>query len=352
MAPLNPWKLTGYKPGQNVACQIMAAEPGGYAVLIPRDNLPGFLPTEAKLKIGEDVLAQFVCVHNNRVLLSARFSGSGSAIAAQQGSSYTTTAKSAAAQIDWSAQVATGADPADAAFSVWAQTVPRKIHLRRATDLILPPVDGQEPQTIVMGENDLEWLITDLEGGMRTGCVKASSEEQLSRSAMLLYRGRAVGCIYGRKSMPDSMPTEQALSLMLQDLSMPSTKAVVYDLPPEVTLAMSALFLGYPVQRSDDLDARSYIDYLCGWFAEKGQTACLAITLPAEAANCLLFVTAGSYVGAFYVEDQKFNKDKNFVYELLARDANAGVAASILPPEMTSQAVRFGFSLSMASKKQ
>ena len=158
MAPLNPWKLTGYKPGQNVACQIMAAEPGGYAVLIPRDNLPGFLPTEAKLKIGEDVLAQFVCVHNNRVLLSARFSGSGSAIAAQQGSSYTTTAKSAAAQIDWSAQVATGADPADAAFSVWSQTVPRKIHLRRATDLILPPVDGQEPQTIVMGENDLDWI--------------------------------------------------------------------------------------------------------------------------------------------------------------------------------------------------
>lgn len=348
MPPLNPWKLTGYKAGQNVACKIMASEPGGYAVLIPKDNLPGFLPTEAKLKIGEEVLAQFVCVHNNRVLLSARFAGS----SGSQSQSGSYAAQQQTAKINWTEQVASGRTEQDQAFSVWAQATPRKFHLKRATDLILPPVDGSTPSTMAMSEYDLEWLITDLEGGMRTGCVKASSEERLSRSAMLLYRGRAVGCIYGRKSMPDSMPTEQSLTLMLQDLSLPQTKLTMYDLPEDVTLAMSALFLGYPVQRSDDLDARSYMDYLCNWFAEKQQTACLAITLLSTAANCLVFVTRGQYAGAFYVEDQKYNRDRNYVYELLANEQGAGLEASILPPEMTSQAVRFGFSLSMALKKQ
>ncbi len=349
MPPLNPWKLTGYKAGQNVACKIMAAEPGGYAVLIPKDNLPGFLPTEAKLKIGEEVLAQFVCVHNNRVLLSARFAGStaGSSSQSMQQQQQTTQ------RINWAEQV--NNQPAqtqeqDAAFNVWAQATPRKFHLKRATDLILPPINGQEANTLKMSEYDLEWLVTDLEGGMRTGCVKASSEERLSRSAMLVYRGRAVGCIYGRKSMPDSLPTEQSLTFMLQDLTFPETKVSMYDLPEEVTLAMSALFLGYPVPRSDDLDARSYLDYLCGWFAEKEQTACLAITLPSTAANCLVFVARGKYVGAFYVEDQKFEADRNYVYNLLANEQGAGLEASILPPEMTSSAVRFGFSLSMAMK--
>jgi hypothetical protein len=77
MPPLNPWtsKMSGYKAGQNVACRVVGPEPGGYSVLIPKDNLPGFLPTDAKLKPGEEVLAQFVCVSNNRVLLSARLSG-------------------------------------------------------------------------------------------------------------------------------------------------------------------------------------------------------------------------------------------------------------------------------------
>src|SRR5271168_660629 len=73
--PLNPWKLSGYKAGQNVVCKVSHAEPGGYAVIIPKDNLPGFLPTQAHLKVNEEILAQFVCVHNNRILLSARFSG-------------------------------------------------------------------------------------------------------------------------------------------------------------------------------------------------------------------------------------------------------------------------------------
>ena len=105
----------------------------------------------------------------------------------------------------------------EAAFNVWVEAQPRKFHLKRATDLILPPLDQSTEQKFKISEYDLEWLITHLEGGMTTGCVKASSEERLSRSAMLLYRGRAVGCIYGCKSMPETQPTEQSLQRMLAD---------------------------------------------------------------------------------------------------------------------------------------
>jgi hypothetical protein len=65
----------GYRAGQNVICRVGYAEPGGYAVIISKDNLPGFLPTRAQLKTGEEILAQYVCVYNNRILLSARLDG-------------------------------------------------------------------------------------------------------------------------------------------------------------------------------------------------------------------------------------------------------------------------------------
>ncbi len=229
---------------------------------------------------------------------------------------------------------------------------PKKFQLRRAIDLMMPPLQADSINTFKIADYDLEWLITDLEGGMRTGCVKASSEQKLSRSAMLLYRGRAVGCIYGCKASPETLPTEQSLPQMLADLEMPDAIVSLYDLPENVTLAMSALFLGYPVQRSDDYDARSYMDYICSWFESKGQTACLAITLPSNKATCLGYVYKGQFAGAFYVEDQKFTTDKNFVYELLRNDPNAGVEASILPPEMTSSTGRFGYSLSMAKQRK
>ena len=59
----------GYRAGQNLICRISHAEPGGWAVIILKDNLPGFLPTEASLKPGRNVLARYVCVSNGRLLL-------------------------------------------------------------------------------------------------------------------------------------------------------------------------------------------------------------------------------------------------------------------------------------------
>jgi hypothetical protein len=350
--PLNPWKLTGYKAGQNVVCKVVKAEPGGYAVFIPKDNIPGFLPTEAKLKDGEEVLAQFVCVHNNRVLLSARMHGN-----LDPGRYKQTQTQSG----NWQQQLETGAQPTvtgayqpqdeqEAAFAVWAQNSPVDFKLRRAIDLILPAIGEDQPSTNMrIGDEDVEWLITTLEGGMRTGCVKAFCEPRKSRSAVLLYRGRAVGCIYGNKSLPEPQPTEPSLQMMINDLNEPETNIVIYDLPEEVTLAMSALFLGYPVDRSDDLDARSYIEYIGSWLSQREQTACLAVSLSAGG-TCLAFVHKGRYVGSFYVEDQKFSADLKTLYDLIANDKGAQVHASILPPELTSSSVRFGFSLSMAKK--
>lgn len=213
---------------------------------------------------------------------------------------------------------------------------PRKFCFKRATDLIQPAIDRESLNEFKIEEYDLEWLMTDVEGGMRTGCVKAACESKLSRSAMLIYRGRAVGCIYRSKSMPDTQPTEQSLQYMLSDLEAPDTDVQIYDLPENITLAMSALFRGYPVRRNDDYDARAYVDYICGWFERKGSTACLAITLPSKSVRCLVYVYRGQFCGAFNIEDQEFRTDKEFVYELLRNDPQANVEASILPPEMTS----------------
>ncbi len=87
---------------------------------------------------------------------------------------------------------------------------------------------------------------------MRSGCLKASSEAVRSRGAMLLYRGRCVGCVYSNKEMPECPAQEEALQLMLADLHLPDTKVILYDMPENLILASSAVFLGYPVERQED----------------------------------------------------------------------------------------------------
>jgi hypothetical protein len=524
--PLNPWKITGYKAGQNVVCKVSYSEPGGYAVIIPKDNLPGFLPTEAQLRPGEEVLAQFVCVSNNRILLQCRFGTNTTSGASRQKVDWNEQLNQidssqqvdwneqlnqidSSQQVDWNEQLnqiessqqqpgqtdnshsqadqpyyhsqdaqsdskqfevqgqfqgeplpfgygtsAMNADglpaqklspdseqfsqapaksfdyrsdshaespayaheqtqipappavssplptnsdgsvlpitssatkastddwvysgqgmslgsnsenidsaaprelsaaEADAAFQAWAPKAPiRKFQLKRATDLVPPPCDSGNEAHFTSEEQDLEWLITDIEGGMRTGCVKAICQSRLSRSAVLLFKGRAVGCIYGRKGQTENYGTEQSLQIMMQDLEQPDTQIQLYDLPENVILPMSALFLGYPVPREAGVDARSYVDYMCNWFATKSQTACLAITLPSRLSTCLCFIYEGNSSGSFFVEEQRFAAEKEFAYDLMKNDSAAIVEASILPPEMTSSAVRFGFNLSMSRKR-
>ncbi len=328
----------GFRPGQNLHCKVVKDEPGGYAMLILRHNLPAYLPTQALLRPGEEILAQFVSVYNNRILLSARFSNNVSNAPSAQ-------------PVRWEGYLICDQAATFPHLSFSGSSVPRKFHYKRATDLILPPPDNASLNDFRIGDYDLEWLITDLEGGMKTGCVKAWCKRRLSRSALLLFRGRVVGCIYNCKSQPETGTTEESLQKMLSDLKIPDTDVHVYDLPECITLAMSALFLGYPVQRNDDYDARTYMDYICDWFESKRNTACLAITLPSNSATCLGFVYQGQFCGAFYLEDQQFRSDKEFVYELLRKDLRANVEASLLPSEMTSGANRFGFSLSIAKKK-
>jgi hypothetical protein len=66
---------SGFCPGDNLVCRIVNTEPGGYAVIVKKGDLPGFLPTQALLRLGADIVATYVCTYNNRILVSARFSG-------------------------------------------------------------------------------------------------------------------------------------------------------------------------------------------------------------------------------------------------------------------------------------
>jgi len=380
MAKINPWNMGGYKAGQNVVCKIVKAEQGGYSVLVVKDGFPGYVESQMPYQPGQEVLLVYKTKGIKGFIFSERF-------ATQQSS----TTLQVPQQIDWQAQAMSGENPPNS--TTWAspgqgqfpvdqsqtgqhqqpdpnmqsgwgasheeqafanygtgQSI-RRFRLQRAIDLIMPPVHGNgNLQTLRIGDYDVEWLITDLEGGMRTGCVKAVCESKLSRAAMLLYKGRAVGCIYGSKSDPTDKPTEVALQAMLADLESPDTVVTLYDLPLDISLSMSSTFLGYPVQPQPNLTPSQYLEFILDWFGKQGGIATIAAQL--TTGLCLGYIYEGKYRGAFYVETQEFNEDINFLYELVASDPDPQIAVSILPNEMHSNAVRFGYSLSMSRKNR
>jgi hypothetical protein len=235
-------------------------------------------------------------------------------------------------------------DASEAEHGIDMSPVRRAFNFKRATDLLPPPI-GNKFKTIQTRSKEARTIVQDITAHAATGCLIASNNQRKTRAAMLLYQGRAVGCIYTTKTMPLTQPTEQAIKLMIRDLDFPNTLVKNYELPLSTILPMSALFLGYPIFRNDDLDATGYLEYISTWLKHRAQTACLAISLPQSASTCLVFIYQGKFSGALYVEDQELISDQKFVLELLRNDEDAYVEASILPPELISAEAVYGFDL-------
>lgn len=350
-----------FERGQVFVCRIVGRAKGGYKVLI-RSRIPGFFETSSEFKTGEELYLMFDHFDDHRAVFHECDETAGldfspgvisAAMAATAKGSYDCersaaddgTAEGLSASESGGAssfQSCRGTDVAREAVVNFR----RKLHCRRATDLIMPPFDEEKIKTMRIGDYDVQWLIGDLEARSKTGCLRASCESRLSRSAMLLYKGRSVGCIYGRKSDPIPKPTEISITLMLDDLESPDTVISVYDLPEQVVVCMSAMFLGNPLERNDKLTAREYMDHICEQLSAEKASAALAFSFSARLNTCIGFVFQGEYIGAFSVDDQKFLQTIDHMHMLLEGDKDATLDVSVLPMELATLNEQFGFSLS------
>lgn len=307
-----------FRAGSSVKCRVCTPEPGGYAVKLVPSGIDGFLPCQEELNEGQIVPATFVCMNQDQALMTFAF------------------------RIGTTERVQMGlpSEP-ETAFAVWADSHPRTYKIRRAIDIVMPPISQTAISPLRSGDYDIGKLITDLEEGQLTGCVKMICDERLSRGALILFRGRAVGCIYGKKPMVEPYPIESAIQMLLLDSFLPETKLTIYDLPDEVILSMSAMFLGVPVLDKDIADKKKLEDLTD---TLKKDTAILTATAANE--MCLAFLHEGSIFGSFHVDNQHFSDRGDNFDAVMEKAEDSKVEISLLPREMTSDKVLFGYGLS------
>jgi hypothetical protein len=309
------------KPGESVWCQLQSPEPGGYLVKLTPSGIEGFLPSEDPIQIGRTVPATFVCMNGERALLTYAFV-------------LGTTAR---------VQVST-ASVQENAFSVWADSYPDLNRLRRAVDIVMPPLsDAAMMLTLEAGK--APGFLSSIESSQFTGCIKAFCEARRSRAAILFHQGRAVGSVYTTKVVVDPYSFEKGLQKTVSDLMAADTDLEMYELPPGLVLAMSSLFLGYIDHRDISLDNKQYVDKMLAYCAKSQATACLSVIHGSESPLALGFIWEGDFLGAYSIAEQKFSEDKSFLFQVIEGKPEPGLQMYILPPAMTTDSVLFGYSL-------
>ncbi|MBZ0186968.1 MAG: hypothetical protein K8F91_12045 [Candidatus Obscuribacterales bacterium] len=205
-----------------------------------------------------------------------------------------------------------------------------EIIYRRCTDLLVCPESASRIEKLSMGNSRVEDLIERLESEKRTGIIKTSNDRRPSRSGTLLCQGQVVGSFYSSKGSTRARSNEESLPLILKDLSDRQTEVSIYDLSEPIIMAQGALFIGYPLYRNDDFEARPYLDNAFKWLLDKKATATIDVSIETSATTTLAFVHKGRFQGCFFVDTQTFRVDLGVLLDLVDADKDANIQVSFL----------------------
>jgi hypothetical protein len=293
-------EVANYWNGQIVECRIIRAMEDGYEVAVGSNDHSGILPSTRTHEPGDTVFAQFVVSKGEQIYLQ---------------------------------ELSNSHSPYESLRSKLQEepNLTSSLKFKRATDLLVPPVDDVVIHNYSSETTAFEKLCRDLEEQEFTGCIKSFNQNLVSRAGALIYAGRVVGCIYGNKSMTEPLAVVESLEHMKTDASSPGAEIRLYELPEPVVLASSSLFLGCPLVRNDELSALEYLIEMRAWLRTYKQTACFACTT--RTTTWLDLYHDGEYCGTFCVEDQKFYRSENFLLQQLD-DPESHIELALLSPEI------------------
>jgi hypothetical protein len=197
-------------------------------------------------------------------------------------------------------------------------------------DLISPHVYGTLDQ-VFSPTPGIDVLIDYLAADLDAGCLQFSSEMAKSRGLVLVQQGLVVGCMHNSKVVPKAQITEESLKHSFRDFRLKDCQAVSYKLPGEIVSCISALFIGYPVQKNTTYTPRSYLNAICEQSESRKGALCFAITHPSFKSHSLAFFYRSKFSGVLNVRDQLLVTDPNSLDSLLSMDPASTIEACILP---------------------
>jgi hypothetical protein len=170
---------------------------------------------------------------------------------------------------------------------------------RRAIGLMPMPISKENHEVFVAGSVKYTNLLLSIESRQSSCCLRIVSSARKTRSAILIYRGRVIGCIYGQKGREFQLFGQEAYQQAMIDLAQPNTLIDAYLLSEEIILSAASLFQGNVNVVQAALPAEKiYIDTVNDLLAKRA-VACVVTNNKEGLAKCITYLFAGKIVGVY-----------------------------------------------------
>jgi hypothetical protein len=216
---------------------------------------------------------------------------------------------------------------------------------RRAISLLpIPPLESEHEIT---RSEDFKYqqVLLNIEARQTTCCLRIISSSIKSRSAILIFRGRVIGCMYGNKKLKHQLFGEHAHQKAMDDLAQPKNIVDLYELSEEVVLAAASLFHGSVMKVEPDVPVIQLYQQAVEDMIASNSVGCVVLSDSEGLAKCLVYLFAGKIAGVFSFVDGWLEPSFDSGLEILKLTTNGRIMASALNAANETEAIQLCFSL-------
>lgn len=216
---------------------------------------------------------------------------------------------------------------------------------RRAINLLPSPVTTEHEVLQTSGLRYHQLLVT-LEGTRRTGVMKIVNPKTRSRAAILIYRGRVLGCIYGRKGLNGQFMHCDAHRCALSDLATGGNLADLYPLTDELALATASLFHGTILDVPTRVNAKWQFDWALAKICASGKPGCIVLSAAPGETIAMVYVAFGRIIGVYCEQRGWVQSNPESAHVLMkGAEQTTQISASLLDNDSFASLSTLSFSL-------
>lgn len=217
---------------------------------------------------------------------------------------------------------------------------------RRAVSLMPGPNESNDQDIPVNDQTKFRQLLLSIEANKSSCCIKVICPKNKSRAAVLIFRGRAIGCIYGNKRLDRQLFGQEAYACILADVNHQNNTIDAYLLSEELVLAAASLFNGEVYSPKTEQTAEEVFESAHRGLVHASMPGCIVIKQIDGLPVALVYVFGGKIVGVYSHKEGWVTSTYEKAQEYLRSTPQARVSASMLSAGNIDEVYGMSFSLS------
>lgn len=216
---------------------------------------------------------------------------------------------------------------------------------RRATSVLPTAQFGRLDHFQSLTKSDYQRLLLSIQNQRQSCCLQIESETNRSRSAVLIFRGRILGCIYGKQGMQQHLFNEAAYCLALKDLASADHSVTVYGLDEELVIAAAALFHGNTIEISQYADPMHIFDFAHDSLVQFNMPGSISIVGEGDLSVCMVYIFGGRIVGVYSDRAGWTEPTYAAVRQHISENPAVRIRACMLPAHNTHEVNQMTFNI-------